>query len=41
MPSTLVEHSLHTRRRHWTQTPIASRCAWFSHTATVALIVTL
>src|SRR5687768_1034234 len=34
MPSTLVEHSLQTRRRHCTHTPIASRCRWFSQTAT-------
>src|SRR5687768_829877 len=34
MPSTFVEHSLHTRRRHCTQTPMASRCRWFSQVAT-------
>src|SRR5262245_52879421 len=38
MPSTLVEHSLQTRLRHTTQTPIASRCKWFSQTAIGVLI---
>ncbi len=35
MPSTLVLHSAHTRARHFTQIPIASRAGWFGQ-ATIA-----
>jgi hypothetical protein len=34
----LVEHSPHTRVRQLTQTPIASRCWWFSQVATAAVL---
>ena len=36
MPSTLVTHSLHTRVRHLTQIPMASRDGWFLHDAAAA-----